>query len=167
MKNCIVIQSGGPTAAINSSLAGVIKRASEVGYDHIYGGINGIVGVLSQKVCDLTEKISEDPDFIEKLKKTPAMYLGSCRLRLPDPKSEPAIYDTLYSYFRSLDIDTFFGIGGNDSMDTVMKLAYYFKRKGSPIRVIGVPKTIDNDLMFTDHTPGFGSAPNYVSSSIR
>ena len=167
MKNCIVIQSGGPTAAINSSLAGVIKRASEVGYDHIYGGINGIVGVLSQKVCDLTEKISEDPDFIEKLKKTPAMYLGSCRLRLPDPKSEPAIYDTLYSYFRSLDIDTFFGIGGNDSMDTVMKLAYYFKRKGSPIRVIGVPKTIDNDLMFTDHTPGFGSAAKYVASTIR
>ena len=167
VKNCIVIQSGGPTAAINASLAGVIKRATEVGYDHIYGGINGIVGVLSQNICDLTSKINEDPDFIEKLKVTPAMYLGSCRLRLPDPKTEPAIYDTLYSYFRKLDIDTFFGIGGNDSMDTVMKLAGFFGRKGAPIRVIGIPKTIDNDLLYTDHTPGFGSAAKYVAATLR
>jgi len=167
VKNCIVIQSGGPTAAINASLAGVIKRASEAGYDHIYGGINGIVGVLSQKVMDLTEKMAEDPDFIEKLYRTPAMYLGSCRLRLPDPNVEPAIYDALYSHFKRLDIDTFFGIGGNDSMDTVMKLASYFKKKGSSIKVIGVPKTIDNDLLYTDHTPGFGSAAKYVATTIR
>lgn len=167
MKNCIVIQSGGPTAAINSSLAGVISAAKEAGYDRIYGGINGIAGVLAQNVCDLTEKMNSVDDFIERLRVTPAMYLGSCRLRMPDPKAEPVMYDELYSYFRSLDIDTFFGIGGNDSMDTVMKLAYYFKKKGSPIRVVGVPKTIDNDLVCTDHTPGFGSAAKYVAATLR
>ena len=167
MKNCIVIQSGGPTAAINASLAGVIKRASEVGYDHAYGGINGIVGVLSQNICDLTEKMNADPDFIEKLKVTPAMYLGSCRLRLPDPNAEQAVYESLYSYFRSHDIETFFGIGGNDSMDTVMKLASFFSKKDHPISVIGIPKTIDNDLLCTDHTPGFGSAAKYVAATLR
>ncbi|MDD6380707.1 MAG: 6-phosphofructokinase [Lachnospiraceae bacterium] len=167
MKNCIIIQSGGPTTAINASLAGVIHAAREAGYDHIYGAVNGIVGVLSQNVIDLSERVAADDRFLEKLVRTPAMYLGSCRMRMPDPKAEPAIYDTLYGYFRSLDVKAFFGIGGNDSMDTVAKLSSYFNSRNADISVIGVPKTIDNDLFATDHTPGFGSAAKYVATSMR
>ena len=167
MKNCIIIQSGGPTAAINASLAGVIHAASEAGFDHIYGAVNGIVGVLSQNVIDLSEKMASDDRFLDRMILTPAMYLGSCRMRMPDPKAEPAIYDTLYGYFKSLDITAFFGIGGNDSMDTVAKLSAYFNGRNAQISVIGVPKTIDNDLFETDHTPGFGSAAKYVAATMR
>ncbi|MDY6352014.1 MAG: 6-phosphofructokinase [Lachnospiraceae bacterium] len=167
MKNCIIIQSGGPTSAINSSLAGVVKGAIEAGYSHVYGAVNGIVGVLSQNVIDITEIAKKDDSFQRRLSHTPAMYLGSCRMRMPDPKMEPAIYDALYAFFKSLDITAFFGIGGNDSMDTIAKLSAYFGSKNAGISVIGIPKTIDNDLLATDHTPGFGSAAKYVATTVR
>ncbi|SDW26804.1 6-phosphofructokinase 1 [Lachnospiraceae bacterium KHCPX20] len=165
MKNCVIIQSGGPTAAINASLAGVIDQAKKMGYDRIYGAINGIAGVLRHHLIDLTEKLDEE-DFLDKLMVTPAMYLGSCRNRMPDPIAEPAQYEQMFAFFREMDIVAFFGIGGNDSMDTVAKLSAYAAKTDSPVRVMGVPKTIDNDLMQIDHTPGFGSAAKYVATSM-
>ncbi|MBQ1597584.1 MAG: 6-phosphofructokinase [Lachnospiraceae bacterium] len=165
MKNCVIIQSGGPTAAINASLAGVVYKAKEMGYDRIYGAINGIAGVLRHHLIDLTERLS-DPEFLDKLMVTPAMYLGSCRNRMPDPIAEPAQYEQMFSFFKEKEIVAFFGIGGNDSMDTVAKLSAYAAKVNSPIRVMGVPKTIDNDLMQIDHTPGFGSAAKYVATSL-
>ncbi|SCW61388.1 6-phosphofructokinase 1 [Lachnospiraceae bacterium C10] len=165
MKNCVIIQSGGPTAAINASLAGVIDQAKKMGYDRIYGAINGIAGVLRHHLIDLTEKLDEE-DFLDKLMVTPAMYLGSCRNRMPDPIAEPAQYEQMFAFFREMNIVAFFGIGGNDSMDTVAKLSAYAAKTDSPVRVMGVPKTIDNDLMQIDHTPGFGSAAKYVAASM-
>jgi 6-phosphofructokinase 1 len=165
MKNCVIIQSGGPTAAINASLAGVIDQAKKMGYDRIYGAINGIAGVLRHHLIDLTEKLDEE-DFLDKLMVTPAMYLGSCRNRMPDPIAEPAQYEQMFAFFREMNIVAFFGIGGNDSMDTVAKLSAYAAKTDSPVRVMGVPKTIDNDLMQIDHTPGFGSAAKYVATSM-
>lgn len=165
MKNCVIIQSGGPTAAINASLAGVIDQAKKMGYDRIYGAINGIAGVLRHHLIDLTEKLDEE-DFLDKLMVTPAMYLGSCRNRMPDPIAEPAQYEQMFAFFREMNIVAFFGIGGNDSMDTVAKLSAYAAKTDSQVRVMGVPKTIDNDLMQIDHTPGFGSAAKYVAASM-
>ncbi len=164
--NCMVAQSGGPTAAINASLAGVIAgvKASEK-YDTIYGSINGILGILNQNYLDLTKKIP-DEETLEKLKTTPAMYLGSCRHKLPDLKQDESPYVFIFNQFAKLNIKAFFYIGGNDSMDTVLKLSDYAKKINSDIRIIGVPKTIDNDLCCTDHTPGFGSAAKYIASSL-
>ncbi len=164
-KNCIVAQSGGPTAAINASLAGVIAAARDCGaYEHIYGAIHGIQGVLKKDFLDLSGK---DDTFIDRLMRTPAMYLGSCRFKLPEMTEDPSMYELIFSIFQEMNISAFFYIGGNDSMDTVAKLSAYAKEKGTDIRIIGVPKTIDNDLIKTDHTPGFASAAKYVASSIR
>ena len=164
-KNCIVAQSGGPTAAINASLAGVVAAARDFGiYDKIYGAIHGIQGVLKKHFLDLSDK--EDA-FIQKLARTPAMYLGSCRFKLPDMKDDVSMYEEIFSIFEEMNIGAFFYIGGNDSMDTVAKLSAYAASIGNDIRIIGVPKTIDNDLIMTDHTPGFGSAAKYIASSIR
>lgn len=164
-KNCIVAQSGGPTAAINASLAGVIEQviASEQ-YETLYGSIHGIQGVLKKNFLDLT---SSTPDFINRLKHTPAMYLGSCRFKLPSMPEGSDTYAKIFSVFEELNIGAFFYIGGNDSMDTVDKLSAYAQSIGSDIRIAGIPKTIDNDLVATDHTPGFGSAAKYIASSIR
>lgn len=164
-KNCIVAQSGGPTAAINASLAGVVAGviASEK-YDKIYGAIHGIQGVLKNQFLDLSDK---DDAFIDALMKSPAMYLGSCRFKLPEASDDIDTYERIFRVFTELEISAFFYIGGNDSMDTVAKLSAFAESIGSDIRVIGVPKTIDNDLVKTDHTPGFGSAAKYVASSIR
>ena len=166
-KNCIVAQSGGPTAAINASLAGVIQGVfcSEE-FDTIYGAINGILGLLNQKIMNLTERSTERPHFIETLKTSPAMYLGSCRYKLPDYKEDDEPYRQIFKLFETMDIHAFFYIGGNDSMDTVMKLGHYGKRIGSSVSIIGIPKTIDNDLCVTDHTPGYGSAAKFVASSL-
>lgn len=166
-KNCIVAQSGGPTAAINASLAGVIQGVfcSEE-FDIIYGAINGILGLLNQKIMNLTERSTERPHFIETLKTSPAMYLGSCRYKLPDYKEDDEPYRQIFKLFETMDIHAFFYIGGNDSMDTVMKLGHYGKRIGSSVSIIGIPKTIDNDLCVTDHTPGYGSAAKFVASSL-
>lgn len=163
--NILVGQSGGPTAAINASLAGVFARAKEMGAEHIYGMLYGIKGFLENKYVDLYDEIQTDMD-IELLKRTPSSYLGSCRYKLPDINDE-VFYDTLFQKLKALDISAFFYIGGNDSMDTIHKLSEYGKKKHSDIRFIGIPKTIDNDLLETDHTPGFGSAAKFVATTIK
>lgn len=170
MRNAIIAQSGGPTAAINASLAGVLDANLANGYfDHIYGALNGITGVLENRFLDLTEKLSSVEDFTRRLSLTPAMYLGSCRYKMPDPATEDGqdIYQQIFDRFAEMDIDTFFYIGGNDSMDTVRSLSIWAKKIDSPVKVLGIPKTIDNDLTHTDHTPGFGSAAKYIATSVR
>lgn len=166
MGNVIVAQSGGPTVAINASLAGVIKSAMNLGYDKVYGSINGILGISQDKVIDLSALVKEDPQFLDKLKLTPAMYLGSCRFKLPSCESDKSLYIDLFNQFKKYDIEAFFYIGGNDSMDTVAKLSAYANKINSNIKFVGIPKTIDNDLCVTDHTPGFGSAAKYVATTI-
>lgn len=165
MKNIIVGQSGGPTAVINASLYGVIREAllhEEAG--HIYGMIHGIEGFLQDRYMDLGTELTEAE--LELLKLTPAAYLGSCRYKLPEDLTS-VFYKTIFDKMKKLDIGYFFYIGGNDSMDTVSKLSRYAAQVGSEIRFIGIPKTIDNDLIETDHTPGFGSAAKYVAGTVR
>ena len=164
--NCIVAQSGGPTVAINASLAGVIAgvKSSEK-YDICYGAVNGILGILNENYLNLSDIFADDAN-LEKLKTTPAMYLGSCRHKLPDYKDDDSPYVYIFHQFDKLSIKAFFYIGGNDSMDTVLKLSDYAKKINSDVKIIGIPKTIDNDLCMTDHTPGFGSAAKYVASTM-
>lgn len=165
-RNCIIGQSGGPTIAINASLAGIIHRAkSSHEYDNVYGMINGIMGLLEKRYIDLLETF-DTGDKINALKQTPAMYLGSCRYKLPEYTVDEEPFKEIFDILEELEITDFFYIGGNDSMDTVMKLNAYRNHIGSSINFIGIPKTIDNDLMGTDHTPGFGSAAKYVATSI-
>lgn len=165
MKNLIVGQSGGPTAVINSSLYGVVSEAlSQPSIGKVYGMINGIEGFLKGTILDFEETLFSND--LEKLKTTPGAYLGSCRYKLPEDLEDP-VYPILFQKFEELNIGYFFYIGGNDSMDTVSKLSRYAEKINSDIRVIGEPKTIDNDLVMTDHTPGFGSAARYVASTVR
>lgn len=165
--NCLVAQSGGPTAAINASLAGVIDAAlKSKKFNTVYGSINGIQGVLQHKIISLNETFEQNEDAIHTLMTSPAMYLGSCRYKLPDFTVNPTQYDFIFETFRQMDIHSFFYIGGNDSMDTVDKLSQYAKKINYDISIIGIPKTIDNDLMETDHTPGFGSAAKFVATSM-
>ncbi|MDO4338588.1 MAG: 6-phosphofructokinase [Eubacteriales bacterium] len=165
-KNLIVGQSGGPTAVINSSLYGVVSEGlahpEEIG--HVYGMVNGIEGFLNGTVLDFEEALPGEK--LGYLKHTPGAYLGSCRYKLPESLEDP-VYPLLFKKFEEMNIGWFFYIGGNDSMDTVSKLSRYAARIGSDIRVIGEPKTIDNDLVHTDHTPGYGSAAKYVASTVR
>ncbi len=164
-KNLIVGQSGGPTAVINSSLYGVVSEGlAQASVGRVYGMVNGIQGFLEGRVLDFQESFSGSD--LEKLKTTPGAYLGSCRYKLPEDLNDP-VYPLLFQKFEELGIGYFFYIGGNDSMDTVSKLSRYAEKTGSDIRVIGEPKTIDNDLVLTDHTPGFGSAARYVASTVR
>lgn len=166
MKNCMVAQSGGPTVAINASLAGVIQGVLDSpNYDTVYGSVNGILGILNDRYLNLSE-LAEKEHCLETLKTTPAMYLGSCRYKLPDFLDDDSSYVYIFNQFEKLNIGAFFYIGGNDSMDTVLKLSEYAKRIHSEVKIIGIPKTIDNDLCETDHTPGFGSAAKYVASSL-
>ena len=165
-RNIIVGQSGGPTAVINSSLAGVYKNAIERGFDKVYGMLHGIQGLLDEQYIDLSTQIHSELD-IELLKRTPSAFLGSCRYKLPEIHEDKAIYEKIFEILNKLDIYAFIYIGGNDSMDTVSKLSRYAAQTGSDIRIIGEPKTIDNDLVHTDHTPGFGSAARYVASTVR
>ena len=165
MRNIIVGQSGGPTSVINSSLAGVYKTAIERGFDKVYGMLHGIQGFLDEQYVDLSTQIHSDMD-IELLKRTPSAFLGSCRYKLPEDLTD-AVYPQLFEKFEKYNIGYFFYIGGNDSMDTVSKLSRYAETVDSEIRFIGIPKTIDNDLVLTDHTPGFGSAAKYVASTVR
>ena len=165
MKNLLVGQSGGPTAVINASLYGVVKAAlASPEIDHVYGMVNGIEGMLQDHTIDLGESLSETE--LELLKLTPAAYLGSCRYKLPESLTD-AFYETIFDKFHRMEIGYFLYIGGNDSMDTVSKLSRYAEKIGSDIRILGEPKTIDNDLVNTDHTPGFGSAARYVASTVR
>lgn len=166
-KNVMVAQSGGPTVAINASLAGVIQGVqSSSSYGTVYGAVNGILGILNDEFLNLSSLMEENPAFMERLITTPAMFLGSCRHKLPDYLDDDSSYVFIFSQFEKYNIDAFFYIGGNDSMDTVLKLSEYGKKIGSNIRIIGIPKTIDNDLCMTDHTPGFGSAAKYIASSL-
>ena len=165
-RNCFIGQSGGPTAAINASLAGIIAECIDTKqFNHIYGMINGIKGLLENKYMDLLQTFNT-PEKINDLKHSPAMYLGSCRYKLPTYVEDSQTYDLLFQTFEKLNITDFYYIGGNDSMDTVAKLSQYASVIKSPIRFVGIPKTIDNDLMGTDHTPGFGSAAKYVATSM-
>lgn len=166
MGNVIVGQSGGPTAVINSSLAGVFKTARDRGAKCVYGMRYGVQGLLEEKVVNLSEHICSDLD-IDLLKRTPSSYLGSCRFKLPEIKDDREIYDKIFAILDRMEIEYFFYIGGNDSMDTIKKLSDYAILNGSTIKFIGVPKTIDNDLAVTDHTPGFGSAAKYIASITK
>ncbi len=165
-KHILVGQSGGPTAVINASLYGVIREgmAHPEAIDHVYGMVNGIEGFLSGHVADLSHDLTADQ--LELLKHTPAAYLGSCRYKLPEDLSAP-VYPLLFEKFRQMNIGACFYIGGNDSMDTVDKLSRYAASKNVEIPIIGIPKTIDNDLVETDHTPGYGSAAKYVAATVR
>lgn len=184
IRTILVGQSGGPTAAINASLAGVVRAAHTQGL-RVLGMRNGIQGFLEGKVVDLTEVLeltASEPEApkqaatnpgeknLQLLRKTPSSWLGSCRFKLPElaASSEPAetspIYQQIDAQLKKYQVDAVLYIGGNDSMDTTDKLSRYFAQVESPVRVVGVPKTIDNDLEGTDHTPGFGSAAQFVAS---
>ncbi|MBQ1186970.1 MAG: 6-phosphofructokinase [Clostridia bacterium] len=165
--NIVVAQSGGPTCAINSSLLGVFSHATkyeEIGT--IYGSVNGIEGLISDNLVNLNDIICNDDD-VELIRQTPSTVLGSCRYKLPDPEKDSKVFETIVANMQKYGIGAFFYIGGNDSMDTVMKLDRYFKLNGLDIVAIGIPKTIDNDLPETDHTPGFGSAAKYVATTAQ
>lgn len=164
--NIIVGQSGGPTATINSSLAGVYRTAIDRGAKKVYGMRHGIQGLLNEDYIDLSEHIQTDLD-VELLKRTPAAYLGSCRYKLPEIHEDIATYDKIFSILDKLEIECFIYIGGNDSMDTIKKLSDYAILRGHPTKFLGVPKTIDNDLALTDHTPGYGSAAKYIGTSVK
>lgn len=164
--NVIVGQSGGPTAAINSSLAGVYRAAIERGAKKVYGMQHGVQGLMEERYIDLSEHITNDLD-VELLKRTPAAYLGSCRYKLPDIHKDIAVYEKIFEILHKLEIEAFIYIGGNDSMDTIKKLSDYALLTGSEIKFVGCPKTIDNDLALTDHTPGFGSAAKYIGTSVK
>ena len=165
-RNVIVGQSGGPTAAINSSLAGVYRTAIDRGYSKVYGMIHGIQGLLEGRYIDLSDHIKNNLD-IELLKRTPAAYLGSCRYKLPEIHEGKETFDKVFEILNELEIDCFIYIGGNDSMDTIKKLSDYAMLTGSKIRFVGCPKTVDNDLALTDHTPGYGSAAKYIGTSVK
>ncbi|MBP3489921.1 MAG: 6-phosphofructokinase [Roseburia sp.] len=164
--NVIVGQSGGPTAVINSSLAGVYKTAKDLGAGKVYGMRYGIQGFLQKNIVDMDDKIHSDLD-LELLKRTPSAFLGSCRYKLPDICDDKELYEKIFSILEEYQITAFFYIGGNDSMDTIKKLSDYAIIINSDIRFIGVPKTIDNDLAATDHTPGYGSAAKYIASVTK
>ena len=165
--NIVVAQSGGPTCAINASLAGVFKRGCKSDkIDKIYGSINGINGIIRQNLVDLSDYIKSEED-IKLLIDTPSTALGSCRYKLAECEKDETDYKKIVECLKKYDIGMFFYIGGNDSMDTVMKLSAYFSENNIDIKVIGIPKTIDNDLCGTDHSPGFGSAAKYVAATMQ
>ena len=167
MFNIAVAQSGGPTAAINASLTGVFNGAEqEKEVDEIYGAENGIEGILGDRLLNLRSILMDDHDK-QLLMTTPSTILGSCRFKLKDWHEDESDYLRITEVFNRHNIRAFFYIGGNDSMDTVMKLNSYFVAKDIRIKVVGVPKTIDNDVTETDHTPGFGSAAKYVACSLQ
>ena len=165
--NAVVGQSGGPTAAINATLAGVIRGAlASDAIETLYGMRNGIEGFLAENLIDLSE-IFADEDKIRILEQTPSAALGSCRKKMKSPEDDPETYERLIEIFKKHNIRYFFYIGGNDSMDTVSKLSAFAAEHDYEMRVVGVPKTVDNDLAATDHTPGFGSAAKYVATTVK
>ena len=165
-EKCVLVgQSGGPTAAINASLAGVISAGMDAGA-RVVGMRYGIQGFLGGRSVELSRSFG-DPRDLELLRNTPSSWLGSCRYKLPDPADDEATYQRLFERFQELGATAVLYIGGNDSMDTIAKLGAYGREYGSDIRFIGVPKTIDNDLVQTDHTPGYGSAARFVATAMR
>ena len=168
--NAVVGQSGGPTAAINATLSGVIKGALEAReqgvINTLYGMRNGIEGFLKENLVDLFDTF-KNVDDLTTLEATPAAALGSCRRKLKSHEEDAETYAKILEILKKYDIRYFFYIGGNDSMDTVLKLSRYAASHDYELRVVGVPKTIDNDLMATDHTPGFGSAAKFVATTVK
>lgn len=165
--NVLVGQSGGPTTVINASLAGVLSAAfNSEQIEQVYGMINGIQGLMDDQLINLTKEFKGNEKKLEQLRITPSMYLGSCRYKLKDPAEDSSDMERVFELLAKYNIRYFLYIGGNDSMDTVNKVSNYAKEKGIDIQVIGIPKTIDNDLMEIDHTPGFGSAAKYIATSI-
>ena len=168
--NAVVGQSGGPTAAINATLAGVIRGVIEGVHggqiQKLYGMRNGVEGLLEERLIDLGAFFDSE-EKLDLLEHTPAAALGSCRKKLPKLGEDDAFYERLMTVFRKYDIRYFFYIGGNDSMDTVAKLSEYTKSHDYEMVILGVPKTIDNDLVGTDHTPGFGSAAKYIAVTVQ
>ncbi len=160
---CIIGQSGGPTSVINASAYGVIRTALDSSaITAVYGAANGIKGVLAGKLYDMSK---EDPKELELLLHTPSSELGSCRYKIKDPDVDDTDYKRILEIFKKYNIRYFFYNGGNDSMDTCNKISRYMAKVGYECRVMGVPKTIDNDLFGTDHCPGFGSAAKYIATS--
>ena len=162
--SAIIGQSGGPTSVINASVLGAIKacfKSEQI--TRVYGASNGIIGILNDQLYDLN---LEDPNELELLKYTPASALGSCRHKLLDYEVDDYEYKRILEVFKKYNVRYFFYNGGNDSMDTCNKISKYFLRNGYECRVIGIPKTIDNDLYGTDHCPGFASAAKYIATSI-
>ncbi len=159
--NVLVAQSGGPTSVINSSLAGVINEAlNHECIEEIYGGVNGILGILQEDLIDLAE---ESQQSIRALRHTPGAALGTCRYKLRSQLD----FERVLQVFEAHDIRYFFYIGGNDSQDTADKISNLARERNYPLRVIGIPKTIDNDLVSTDHCPGYGSVIKYISTTVR
>ena len=164
--NAVVGQSGGPTAAINATLSGVIRgalAAEEI--ETLYGMRNGVEGLLEERLINLSEYFNSEYKLTT-LENTPAAALGSCRKKLPKKGEDDSVYEKLLSIFKKYNIRYFFYIGGNDSMDTVAKLSEYTKTHDYEMRIMGVPKTIDNDLVGTDHTPGYGSAAKHIAVTL-
>lgn len=163
MANCLVAQSGGPTTVINASLAGVVK-ANQLNpiYDTVYGGLNGIEGILEERLYDLTHMSTFENRV---LRQTPSSALGSCRYKLK--RDDETDYRKLVEIMDKYDIEVMFYIGGNDSMDTVDALSQWAKRNNISKRFCGIPKTVDNDLMVTDHCPGFASAAKFVNNVVN
>ena len=164
--NVIVGQSGGPTAVINSSLAGVFRTAMERGYGKVYGMRYGIQGFIDEQYIDMSDYVKNELD-LELLKRTPSAFLGTCRYKLPEIHQDKAVYERIFALLDKMDIEVFIYIGGNDSMDTIKKLSDYALLTGAKQKFVGCPKTIDNDLAITDHTPGFGSAAKYIAASTK
>ncbi|MDO5559021.1 MAG: 6-phosphofructokinase [Oscillospiraceae bacterium] len=163
--NIAVAQSGGPTCAINSSLAGVIKEAlQEERIGSVFGSRNGIEGIINDRLVNLDKETCTD-EWLNLLKYTPASVLGSCRIKLRSSAQDADTYKTIFENFKKNNIGAFFYIGGNDSMDTVQKLSEYAAQNNIDVRIIGIPKTIDNDVAATDHTPGYGSAAKYIATT--
>lgn len=163
MSNCIIAQSGGPTAVINSSVVGLLQANKDLGvFNKVFAGLNGIEGILNETIIDLSSLSDEE---INTFRYTPSSGLGSCRYKMDCFKISTDEYEKLIEILRKHDIKAFFYVGGNDSMDTISKLGAYAKEHNVGIRFIGIPKTIDNDLMYTDHTPGFGSAAKFISTT--
>ena len=164
--NAVIGQSGGPTAAINASLAGAIsKLVSENSDNKVFGMSNGIEGLLKEKLYDLKHFFPEGSDGLSLLKTTPGAALGSCRFKLPAPSDDTnGIYRSLLNILKKYQIGYFFYIGGNDSMDTISKISAFAEENSVDLKCIGIPKTIDNDLILTDHTPGFGCAAKYIAT---
>lgn len=164
--NLVIGQSGGPTAVINASVAGIVSGAVKQGFDgEILGMVNGIEGLLNENFLDL--KRFSDKDEKEALIDTPSAYLGSCRFKMPKPEKDPGIYEKIFNIIKKRNIRYFLYIGGNDSMDTVYRLSEYARGRDWEMSIVGVPKSIDNDLAGTDHCPGYGSAAKFIASSIR
>ena len=162
---CIFGQSGGPTSVINASAYGVIATAlKNPSITRVLGAEHGIKGVLNDRLFDMGQ---EDPAELELLKYTPSSALGSCRYKMADPDVDDTDYKRILEIFKKYDVRYFFYNGGNDSMDTCNKISKYMQKVGYECRVMGVPKTIDNDLMVTDHTPGYGSAAKYIGVVMK